>query len=89
MVITQLRCVLITNPYIKKVKTFTEKPNQELALSFLDSGDFLWNSGMFIWSAKSINMAFRKYLRDIYDVFEEGKRFYNTEEESKYITNFL
>lgn len=70
---------------IKKVKTFTEKPNQELALSFLDSGDFLWNSGMFIWSAKSINMAFRKYLRDIYDVFEEGKRFYNTEEESKYI----
>ena len=70
---------------VNKVKTFTEKPNQDLALSFIDSGDFLWNSGMFVWSAKSINIAFRKYLRDIYDIFEEGKQFYNTNDESKYI----
>ena len=70
---------------ISKVKTFTEKPNQDLALSFIDSGDFLWNSGMFVWSAKSINIAFRKHLRDIYDIFEEGKQFYNTNDESKYI----
>ena len=70
---------------VSKVKTFTEKPNQDLALSFIDSGDFLWNSGMFVWSAKSINIAFRKYLRDIYDIFEEGKQFYNTNDESKYI----
>ena len=45
---------LENNPEIKKVKTFTEKPNQELALSFLDSGDFLWNSGMFVWNVKTI-----------------------------------
>ena len=70
---------------LKKVKTFTEKPNQELALSFIDSGDFLWNSGMFIWSAKSITLAFRKYLRDIYDIFEEGKEFYQTKNEQEYI----
>ena len=70
---------------VSKVKTFTEKPNQDLALSFIDSGDFLWNSGMFVWSAKSINIAFRKHLRDIYDIFEEGKQFYNTNDESKYI----
>jgi mannose-1-phosphate guanylyltransferase len=69
----------------KKVKTFTEKPNQELALNFLDSGDFLWNSGMFVWSAKSISLAFRKHLRDMYDVFEEGKEFYNSEDEEDYI----
>lgn len=69
----------------RKVKTFTEKPNQELALNFLDSGDFLWNSGMFIWSAKSITLAYRKHLRDMYDVFEEGKMHYNTEKETEYI----
>ena len=70
---------------VRKVKTFTEKPNQELALNFLDSGDFLWNSGMFIWSAKSITLAYRKQLRDMYDVFEEGKEFYNTTEEVEFI----
>ena len=70
---------------VKKVKTFTEKPNQELALNFLDSGDFLWNSGMFVWSAKSIALAYRKHLHDMYAVFEEGKVFYNTEKEEEYI----
>jgi len=76
---------LLSHNVVKKVKTFTEKPNQDLALNFLDSGDFLWNSGMFIWSVKSIRLAFRKYLRDMYDIFEEGKKFYNTIDEEKYI----
>ena len=70
---------------IKKVKTFTEKPNHELAIKFIDSGDFLWNSGIFIWSAKAITLAFRKHLRDIYDVFEEGKKFYCTSKEIEFI----
>ena len=69
----------------RKVKTFTEKPNQELALNFLDSGDFLWNSGMFIWSAKSITLAYRRHLRDMYEVFDEGKQFYNTINEKEFI----
>ena len=69
----------------RKVKTFTEKPNQELALNFLDSGDFLWNSGMFIWSAKSITLAYRKHLRDMYEVFDEGRQFYNTINEKEFI----
>ena len=69
----------------RKVKTFIEKPNQELALNFLDSGDFLWNSGMFIWSAKSIALAYRKHLRDMYEVFDEGKQFYNTINEKEFI----
>ena len=76
---------LESNTVIKKVKTFTEKPNQELALQFLDSGDFLWNSGIFIWSAETIIKSFRKHLRDIYDVFEEGNSFYNTKRENSYI----
>ena len=70
---------------LRKVKTFTEKPNYELALNFIDSGDFLWNSGMFVWSAKSITLAYRKQLRDMYDVFEEGKQFYNTIKEQEFI----
>ncbi|MDA7729106.1 mannose-1-phosphate guanylyltransferase, partial [Flavobacteriales bacterium] len=69
----------------RKVKTFTEKPNQELALNFLDSGDFLWNSGMFIWSSKSITLAYRKHLRDMYEVFDEGRQFYNTINENEFI----
>jgi mannose-1-phosphate guanylyltransferase len=76
---------LVNHKKARKVKTFTEKPNQELALNFLDSGDFLWNSGMFIWSAKSISLAYRKHLRDMYDLFEEGKEFYNTNKEREYI----
>ena len=76
---------LVSHKKVRKVKTFTEKPNQELALNFLDSGDFLWNSGMFVWSAKSITLAYRKHLYDMYTIFEEGKAFYNTVQEQEYI----
>jgi mannose-1-phosphate guanylyltransferase len=55
---------------IKKVKTFTEKPNLELAQRFLDSGDFLWNAGIFIWSVNSILESFKVYLNEIYQAFE-------------------
>ena len=70
---------------IKKVKTFTEKPSQDLALKFIDSGDFLWNSGMFISTSSSIILAYRKFLRDIYDVFDEGREFYFKKNEKEYI----
>lgn len=73
------------NDDIKKVKTFTEKPDQELALQFLDSGDFLWNSGIFIWNAKKIIKSFKKHLPDIYDIFVEGNDFFNTKKETSYI----
>ena len=79
--------LLHNNPDIKKVKTFTEKPDQELALNFLDSGDFLWNSGMFFWNVNTICLSFRKYLRDIYDVFYEGQEFYNTDKEQEYLSS--
>ncbi|MEE2954386.1 MAG: mannose-1-phosphate guanylyltransferase [Bacteroidota bacterium] len=70
---------------IRKVKTFTEKPNQDLALQFLDSGDFLWNSGMFIWNSESIIKAYRKHLFDMYEIFSECNQYYNTKEESRFI----
>lgn len=70
---------------IHKVKTFTEKPPLELAMQFIESGDFLWNSGMFIWSAKAINEAFRKLQPEIHGIFQEGEDLWNTESESAFI----
>jgi mannose-1-phosphate guanylyltransferase len=70
---------------IKEVKTFTEKPDLELAKTFLKSGDFLWNSGIFIWSLKSIMKAFEKYLTEIDNLFREGLSYYNTAGEEKFI----
>ena len=70
---------------VKKVKTFTEKPNLEIAKSFLDSGDFLWNSGIFIWSLKSIMDAFKRDLNDVDSLFAEGIGIYNTSGESGFI----
>ncbi|HSV88283.1 MAG TPA: sugar phosphate nucleotidyltransferase [Bacteroidales bacterium] len=71
---------------LRKVKTFTEKPNIELAESFLKSGDFLWNSGIFIWSAQAIIDAFEKYQPEISFVFREGEGKYNTPNEAAYIS---
>lgn len=72
---------------IFKVKTFTEKPNLELAKSFLKSGDFLWNSGIFIWNLRTILSAFKKELPEIYEAFEEGRGKYNTEHEKPFIAH--
>ncbi|MBP1674170.1 MAG: mannose-1-phosphate guanylyltransferase [Bacteroidetes bacterium] len=68
-----------------KVKTFTEKPDIELAKVFLESGDFYWNSGIFIWNIKSILNAFEKHLPEMFSAFEEGREFYGTKQESKFI----
>lgn len=72
------------NP-VKKVKTFTEKPNLKLAKTFLESGDFVWNSGIFVWKASSIIKAFEKYMPEVAEVFEEGFQYYNTEAEKAFI----
>jgi mannose-1-phosphate guanylyltransferase len=63
---------------VYKVKTFTEKPNLELARTFLSSGDFLWNAGIFIWQVKNIIQAFEKHLPEMYDVFTADKDKFNT-----------
>ncbi len=61
--------VLETNRELRKVITFTEKPCYEMAVKFLKDGDFLWNSGIFIWSLKSITKAFSEHLPEILEVF--------------------
>jgi len=70
---------------LKKVKTFTEKPNPELAEHFINSGEFLWNAGIFICSAQSILNAFRKHLPELYDNFQSSKGALNTKEEDAFI----
>jgi mannose-1-phosphate guanylyltransferase len=70
---------------IKRVKTFTEKPDLEMAKFFLQSGDFLWNSGIFIWSVKSVIKAFEKHCSDMDAIFKEGNSVYNTPQESEFI----
>lgn len=70
---------------IKKVKTFTEKPDLELAKFFVESGEFFWNSGIFLWSLKSIQDSFSKYLEDVYNAFNEKAAVFGTPEEVKAI----
>jgi len=67
------------------VKTFTEKPDENLARVFLDSGEFFWNSGMFFWSASSIIRAISSCAPDVDAVFERGKQYFGTSQEQEYI----
>ena len=73
------------HPEIDKVKTFTEKPNIEMARIFYESGDFFWNSGIFIWSLESIQDSFIRNLPDVYELFEEGKEIYGSNAEDEFI----
>ncbi|MGM0532308.1 MAG: mannose-1-phosphate guanylyltransferase [Bacteroidota bacterium] len=72
---------------LHKVKTFTEKPNYDLAKKFYESGEYYWNSGIFIWSLKSIMSSFAKHLPDINQLFKKGENIYNTPDESDFIAN--
>ena len=71
---------------LRKVKTFTEKPNFELAKVFVESGEFYWNSGIFFWSLSSILNAFEKHLPDVNSIFSEGKTKYFRKSEAKFIS---
>ena len=68
-----------------KVKTFTEKPNKELANVFLESGEFYWNSGMFFWGVDTIINAIRTLAPEIADIFDHANMFYGTPQEQEYI----
>jgi len=63
---------------VYRVRTFTEKPSLELAQTFLKSGDFLWNSGIFVWNVKTIMNALEKHLPEMHEVFLQAADVYNT-----------
>lgn len=72
---------------IKKVKQFVEKPNLEKAKEYIAAGDYLWNAGIFVWTAKSIIKAFKEHLPEMYALFLEGEEVWNTEKEQEFIDN--
>lgn len=70
---------------VSKVKTFTEKPDLEMAKIFLSTGEFFWNSGIFLWRAKTIVDAFEKCAPEIYAVFAKGASEMATDREAAFI----
>jgi mannose-1-phosphate guanylyltransferase len=72
---------------VYEVKTFTEKPNSELAKVFINSGEFFWNSGLFVWSLKMIDKEMSRLLPEISSLFKGGKGIYYTPREESFIEN--
>lgn len=72
---------------VKKVNQFREKPDYETAKSFLEAGNFLWNGGIFIWSAQSIIQAFEKFQPQMTALFMEGYAAFNSSSEKQFITD--
>lgn len=70
---------------LHKVKTFTEKPGLDLAEIFVKSGEFFWNSGIFIWSLPSILKAFNEHLHNVSELFERGNKQYGTTNEVAFL----
>ena len=68
-----------------KVKTFTEKPDRAMAQVFVDTGEFYWNSGIFLWSVSAILRALEKYLPDVNSLFENGRKLINSPDEGSFI----
>lgn len=73
----------------RKVKTFTEKPNRELAEVFVKSGEFLWNAGIFLWNMNTIWNCFREFLPDIAGPFESGADKMGGAEEADFIAGMF
>lgn len=70
---------------IFKVKTFTEKPDHDMARFFMESGDFLWNSGIFIWSTESFIKSIEQNDPELAHSFKDGWDVYNTPGEKDFI----
>ncbi|MCF0072614.1 mannose-1-phosphate guanylyltransferase [Dyadobacter sp. CY261] len=70
---------------VKKVKSFTEKPHLELALQFLDSGDFVWNAGIFVWNIKAFKKALIQFQPDIAEIFQDGDEHYYLDSEDTFV----
>ncbi len=71
----------LTYGKFNKAKTFTEKPNRELAEIFVDSGEYFWNSGIFVWRVDTILEAFREHQNETYEILNSISDAYGTAEE--------
>ncbi len=73
------------NLNLRKVKTFTEKPDPEMARIFFESGEFYWNAGIFFWSLPAIMKAFDEHLPEVHALLAEGVGVYGTDKEAEFI----
>ena len=73
------------NEEVVKVEMFKEKPDYETAVKFVEEGNYLWNSGIFLWTLDGIMQAFKQYLPDMVEVFEKGKNDFGTANEQAFI----
>jgi mannose-1-phosphate guanylyltransferase len=71
--------------HLKKVKTFTEKPELALAKKFIETGEFVWNAGIFIWGVQAILQSVNKYLPEMAEIFDEASSKFYTEGEKESI----
>ena len=72
---------------VYKVKTFTEKPALDLAIKFIESGEFVWNAGIFVFNAQTIVESIKMHLPEMDEVFTEGNGLYWTDKENDFIVN--
>ncbi len=72
-------------PGLHRVITFAEKPNRKTALRFLETGEFLWNSGVFIWSVRRILSEIEEYLPELFAALMEIREAFGTPEEEERI----
>ena len=77
-----------TEPGLYKVKRFTEKPDHATAQQFVQSGEYLWNAGIFVWNVRSILNAFENLSPDIFQILQKGNGKWNTPEEQVFINQF-
>jgi len=70
---------------VTKVLQFREKPNLETAEVFIKSGNFYWNSGIFVWKSAVVIDALEKYQKDLFDLFCVDTSNYNTDREQEFV----
>ena len=80
-----IECDISDKRAIKSVLQFREKPDEKTAQEFIKRGNFLWNAGIFVWSAKSIIKAFKNHLPNMYHLFSDDAGVWNTEKESDFL----
>lgn len=73
------------DPLVKKVKEFKEKPDLKTAESFLADGNYVWNSGIFVWSLKNIMASLNEHLPEMAAIFDEGRSVMGTVSEDAFI----
>lgn len=70
---------------VKPVEQFLEKPNLATAINFIESGNYVWNAGIFIWKLQTFKTAFENLMPQMAQLFQGGVEFYFTDQENNFI----